>query len=120
MALRFDPAPFLPLPHVHFEILISLAEGERHGYAIKREIGRRTSGRIQLGPGSLYGAIKKLIEAGLIAESGIRPEPHLDDERRRYYCLTRDGQAVLKAEAARLRSSVELVQKRFSLARPRS
>lgn len=118
MSSRFDPTPFLPLPHVHFEILICLAEGERHGYAIKREIARRTSGRIQLGPGSLYGAIKKLIEAELIAESGVRPEAHLDDERRRYYRLTRHGEAVLKAEATRLRSLVDLVQARFVPARP--
>jgi DNA-binding PadR family transcriptional regulator len=119
MSSRFDPSPLLPLPHVHFEILICLAEGERHGYAIKREIAQRTGGRIQLGAGSLYGAIKKLIEAGLIAESGVRPEAHLDDERRRYYGMTRDGEAVLKAEAARLRSSVELVQTRFVAGGPR-
>ena len=118
MPPRFDPTPFLPLPHVHFEILICLAEGERHGYAVKREIAQRTGGQIQLGPGSLYGAIKKLIEAGLIAESGARPAAHLDDERRRYYRLTPNGTAVLKAEAERLRSLVDLVQARFVPVRP--
>jgi DNA-binding PadR family transcriptional regulator len=119
MKARFDPTPFLPLPHAHFEILVCLAEHEQHGYAIKREIARRTEGRIQLGPGSLYGAIKKLTDDGLIEESDQRPEAHLDDERRHYYRLTADGQAVLRAEAARLRSLVELAETRFAPARPR-
>ncbi|SPE35471.1 Transcriptional regulator, PadR-like family [Candidatus Sulfopaludibacter sp. SbA3] len=116
---RFNPAEFLPLPHVQFEILLCLAEGERHGYAIKREIERRTEGRTQLGPGSLYGALKKLTDDGLIAESAARPERHLDDERRRYFLLTMEGQEVLKAEAARLRSAVELAELCFAPARKR-
>jgi DNA-binding PadR family transcriptional regulator len=109
---RFDPQPFLPLPHVHFEILVCLAEHEQHGYSIKREIAVRTSGRIKLGPGSLYGAIGKLTEAGLIEESDSRPDAHLDDERRRYYRLTTGGRSVLRAEAARLRTLVELAEAR--------
>jgi DNA-binding PadR family transcriptional regulator len=119
MKARFDPSPFLPLPHVHFEILLCLAEREQHGYAIKREIARRTEGRLQLGPGSLYGAIKKLTDDGMIAESDQRPEAHLDDERRHYYRLTSEGQAVLKAETARLRNLVELAETRFAPARTR-
>jgi DNA-binding PadR family transcriptional regulator len=119
MKARFDPMPFLPLPHAHFEILVCLAENEQHGYAIKREIARRTAGRVQLGPGSLYGAIKKLTDDGLIAESDQRPAAHLDDERRHYYRLTADGQAVLRAETGRLRSLVELAETRFAPARPR-
>jgi DNA-binding PadR family transcriptional regulator len=114
---RFDPQPYLPLPHIQLEILLCLAEGERHGYALKREIGRRTEGRLQLGPGSLYGAIQKLTTEGLIAESDARPEAHLDDSRRRYYRLTPEGKAVLKAETARLRSLVELAEQRFAPAR---
>jgi DNA-binding PadR family transcriptional regulator len=116
---RFDPEPLLPLPHVQFEILVCLAEHEQHGYSIKREIAARTGGRIDLGPGSLYGAIKKLTEAGLIEESDRRPESHLDDERRRYYRLTADGRAVIKAEARRLRAVVELAEARFNPARIR-
>jgi len=116
---RFDPAPYLPLPHVHFEILICLAEHEQHGYSIKREIAERTGGRISLGPGSLYNAIGKLTGAGLIEESSDRPEAHLDDERRRYYRLTAEGRAVLKAETARLRGAVELAEARFAPVRPR-
>jgi DNA-binding PadR family transcriptional regulator len=96
------------------EVLVCLAEGDRHGYAIKREIAQRTDGRVQLGPGSLYGAIGKLTEQGLIEESDQRPEEHLDDERRRYYRLTSDGRSVLRAEAARLRSLVELTESRFA------
>jgi DNA-binding PadR family transcriptional regulator len=98
---------------------VCLAEGERHGYAIKREIAERTGGRLELGPGSLYGAIKKLTADGLIEESEHRPEAHLDDERRRYYRLTSEGRAVVKAEAARLRSLVELAETRFAPARAR-
>jgi DNA-binding PadR family transcriptional regulator len=116
---RFDPQPFLPLSHVHFEILVCLAEHDQHGYSIKREIAARTGGSIQLGPGSLYGAINKLTESGLIEESDERPETHLDDERRRYYRLTKEGRTVLKAEAARLRSLVELAEARFAPAQPR-
>ena len=111
---RFDPNTLLPLPPVHLEILVCLAERERHGYAIKREIAQRTDGRVQLGPGSLYGAIKKLTEDGLIEESDQRPEEHLDDGRRRYYRLTAEGRAVLQAEAARLRTLVELTETRFA------
>jgi len=119
MKPRFAPEDLLPLSSVHFEILVCLADGERHGYAIKREIGERTSGRLELGPGSLYGAIKKLTGDGLIEESERRPEAHLDDERRRYYRLTSAGRAVVKAEAARLRSLVELAETRFAPARAR-
>jgi DNA-binding PadR family transcriptional regulator len=119
MKLSFEPETLLPLSSVQFEILVCLADGERHGYAIKREIADRTGGRMELGPGSLYGAIKKLTGDGLIEESEHRPEAHLDDERRRYYRLTPEGRAVLKAEAARLRSLVELAETRFAPARTR-
>ena len=108
-----DPQIFLPLPHIQFEILVCLVERDQHGYAIKREIARRSGGRVQLGPGSLYGAIKKLIVDGLIEESDRRPETHLDDERRRYYRLTEQGVAVVQAEAGRLRALVELAEVRF-------
>jgi DNA-binding PadR family transcriptional regulator len=119
MKSRFDPAPYLPLPHIQFEMLVCLADREKHPYAMKREIARRTEGRIQLGPGSLYGAIKKLTDEGLIEESDQRPEAHLDDDRRHYYRLTAAGQAVLRGETARLRSLVELAEARFAPARPR-
>src|ERR1039458_4104763 len=77
-----------PLPPAVFHILLSLGEGERHGYALRREISLRTGGRLKLGPGVLYGSIQKLLGLGLIEESDSRPDPHLDDERRRYYRIT--------------------------------
>jgi DNA-binding PadR family transcriptional regulator len=102
------PDDLLPLAPAVFHILLSLSEGERHGYALKREIARRTEGKLNLGPGVLYGSIHKLLEQGLIEESDKRPQAHLDDERRRYYRLTPFGTAVAQAEAARMRGLVEL------------
>ena len=103
----------LPLPAATFHILLSLADGERHGYALKREIAQRTNGQLTLGPGVLYGAIARMIEQTLIEESDERPDPHLDDERRRYYRLTPFGRKVAQAEAARLRELVALAAERF-------
>ena len=99
---------FPPLSPTVFHILLCLAEGERHGYAIKREIIKRTGGKLTLGAGALYGAISKLLEQGLIAESGERPDAHLDDERRRYYKLTPLGKRAAHAEVARMRDLVQL------------
>jgi DNA-binding PadR family transcriptional regulator len=106
-----------PLSPAVFHILLCLAEGERHGYAIKREIARRTGGKLKLGPGVLYGSINKLLEQGLIEESGERPEAHLDDERRRYYRLTAQGRKAAQAETARMRDLVELAVSRFRVTR---
>lgn len=100
-------------------ILLCLAPGERHGYALKREIARRTDGRVTLGPGALYGSIAKLLDHGLIEESEERPDPHLDDERRRYYRLTSHGREVAKAEVARMRDLVDLASASLGL-RPRT
>ena len=98
-----------------FHILLCLAEGERHGYALKREIARRTGGKIALGPAVLYGSIAKMLDQGLIEESDDRPDPHLDDERRRYYRLSAFGRKVAQAEAARMRDLVELAAARFRI-----
>jgi DNA-binding PadR family transcriptional regulator len=102
-----------PLSPAVFHILLSLAEGDRHGYALKREISLRTGGRLKLGPGVLYGSINKMLELGLIEESDERPDPHLDDERRRYYRITAFGRKVAQAEAARMRDLVQLAATRF-------
>ena len=107
------PEDLLPLPPATFHILLSLAEGERHGYALKREIAKRTDGKLTLGPGVLYGAIAKLLAQGLIEESSARPDPHLDDERRRYYKITAFGRKVAQAEAARMRDLVALAAARL-------
>ena len=98
-----------------FHILLSLADGERHGYALKREIALRTGGKLKLGPGVLYGTLNKMLDLGLIEESGNRPDPHLDDERRRYYRITAHGRKAAQAEAARMRNLVELAVARFGL-----
>jgi DNA-binding PadR family transcriptional regulator len=100
----------LPLTLPVFHMLLSLLEGERHGYALKREILQRTGKRVNLGSGALYGAINKMLEQGLIVESDERPDPHLDDERRRYYRITPLGRCVVQAEAARLRELVQLAE----------
>src|ERR1700761_2491181 len=105
----------LPLSLPVFHMLLSLTEGERHGYALKREILQRTEKRINLGSGALYGAINKMLEQGLIVESEERPDPHLDDERRRYYRITPLGRRVVRAEAARLRALVQLAEVRLGV-----
>lgn len=113
MAKRIDVHDFIPLAPAVFHILISLAEGERHGYALKREIAARTEGKLTLGAGALYGSINKMLDDELIEESEDRPDPHLDDERRRYYRITGLGRKVAQAEADRMRTLVNLAAARF-------
>ena len=102
-----------PMSPVFFHILLSLGVGERHGYAIKREVAARTEGKLKLGPGVLYGSINKMLELGLIEEAEDRPDPHLDDERRRYYRITSFGRKAAQAEAARMRELVQLAAATF-------
>ena len=109
------PRDLTPLSLAVFHILLSLGEGERHGYALKREISLRTGGKLKLGPGVLYGSIHKMLELGLIEESDARPDAHLDDERRRYYRITPYGRKVAQAEAARMRELVRLVRAKFGV-----
>ena len=99
-----DPGDLLPLTSVALNVLLALADGERHGYGIMLEVRERTGGRVQLGPGTLYGAIKRLREGGVIDEFGESPDlgEASDDERRRYYRLTGFGGEVLAAEVERL------------------
>ena len=105
-----DPERFLPLSPAIFHILLALADEDRHGYGIMQEVKSRTDGRVKLGPGTLYGAIKRLLEQGALAEQDERPDPALNDERRRYYRLTDFGQKVLRAEAERLARLVKQAQ----------
>ena len=105
-----DPQTLLPLPVSEFQILLALADEERHGYAIRREVAERTDGDVQLGPGTLYGSIKRMVNSGLIAESDERPDPQLDDERRRYYRITPFGKAVARAETQRLAELLRLAR----------
>ena len=102
-----DPESFLPLTPAVFHILLALSDGEKHGYAIMRVVEETTGGRMTLGPGTLYGAVKRLLKGGLILESDIRPDPVLDDSRRRYYQLTDLGRKVLMVESERLAELVE-------------
>jgi DNA-binding PadR family transcriptional regulator len=107
----------IPLSPTVFHILLCLGEGERHGYALKREIAKRTNGKLKLGPGVLYGSISKMLELGLIEESDERPDPHLDDERRRYYKITNFGRQVARAEAARMLELAQMAAATFGRAR---
>ena len=105
----------LPLPLPVFHLLLALREGERHGYALKREILHRTGGKMNLGSGALYGSINKMLEQGLIEESDERPDRHLDDERRRYYRMTPLGLRVAQAEALRMRDLAQFAQDKLGL-----
>ena len=114
---RFRAEAFLPLTPVAFEILLALADGEQHGYSIMREVSDRSSGAITLHPGTLYRALARLLESGLIDELDERPDTGNDDGRRRYYRLTERGIAVARAEAERLASQLTAARSR-KLLRP--
>lgn len=101
---------FLPLKPQWFHILLSVAGGEQHGYGIMQEVLQRTNGKVRLWPATLYGSIKRLIEAELIEESAERPAPEVDDARRRYYRLTSLGRQVLEAECDRLQELVNAIR----------
>lgn len=101
---------FIPLKTQWFHIMLSLADGEQHGYAIMQEVLNRTTGKVRLWPATLYGSLKRLIEAELIEESDERPAPELDDRRRRYYRLTDLGRRVLDAECDRLQELVRAIR----------
>jgi DNA-binding PadR family transcriptional regulator len=107
---EIDPQTFIPLKTQWFHILLSLAGGEQHGYGIMQEVLERTDGKVRLWPATLYGSIKRLIEADLIEESDERPAPELDDARRRYYRLTAFGKRVLDAECDRLQELVRAIR----------
>lgn len=92
----------LPLPAATFHILLALADDDRHGYAIIQDVAARTRGELQMSAGTLYRSIHRMLEQGLLAETSERPAPDEDDERRRYYRITRFGSSVASAEAARL------------------
>ena len=115
---EINPEEMLPLTPAAFHVLMALADGERHGYAIMQEIAEHTDGRMQMGPGTLYGTIKRLLEARLIEESDERPDPHLDDERRRYYRLSGVGQKVVRAEAQRYADMAAVARGKRLIGRP--
>jgi DNA-binding PadR family transcriptional regulator len=112
---RVDAQRFLPLKAHWFHIMVSLAGGEQHGYGIMQDVLNRTTGKVRLWPATLYGSIKRLIEADLIEESDERPAPELDDARRRYYRLTGLGKRVLDAECERLQELVRSIRVKQSM-----
>ena len=109
-----DAQEFLPLKTQWFHIMLSLAGGEQHGYGIMQDVLNRTMGKVRLWPATLYGSIKRLIEAELIEESDERPAPEHDDARRRYYRLTPLGKRVLNLECERLQELVRSIQMKQS------
>lgn len=110
MAVNPAPDSLLPLPPAVFHILLSLADADRHGYAIIQDVGARTDGEVRLGPGTLYRSIQRMLEQELIEETDARPAPDHDDERRRYYRITTFGRRVARAEADRLAGLVRLAR----------
>lgn len=102
-----DPSGFLPLPQASLHILLALRDGEMHGYAIMGEVEEMSGGAVKMGPGTLYGSIKRMLADGLIEETDQRPDPELDDQRRRYYRLSGLGQRVCDAELGRLQALVD-------------
>jgi DNA-binding PadR family transcriptional regulator len=99
-----------PLTPVVFHILLALADQERHGYGIMLEVAEWTHQQVRMGPGTLYGTLKRMLEAGLIEECGERIDPDLSDERRRYYRITRQGRHAAVAEAERLQALVRMAR----------
>jgi DNA-binding PadR family transcriptional regulator len=106
---------YLPLTPAVFHVLLSLADGEKHGYVISKEIARRTNDEVRLSAGTLYGIIKRLLEDKFIQESDERPDFSLDDERRRYYRLTKMGSALAEAEAERMERVLAMARARHIL-----
>lgn len=107
----------LPLTPAVFNILLALADGEKHGYAIMQEVESNTKGQVLMGPGTLYGSIKRMLQGGLIEESNERVDPEMDDPRRRsYYRLTGLGKRTLRMEAERLASQVQIAKTKNVLA----
>jgi DNA-binding PadR family transcriptional regulator len=105
-----DPGPHLPLSPAMFHVLVALADGDKHGYAILKDVKRRTEDRVRLSAGTLYAVIKRLLDDELIVESDERPDPALDDERRHYYRLTPFGRQVAIAETERMEQALSLAR----------
>ncbi len=112
----YSPSPLTPAVS---HILLAVADGEKHGYGIIQEVSVKTGGKVVLGPGTLYGTINRMLEAGLIKESGERSDPEMNDERRRYYRITGKGWRAAATEAERLQGLVRVARAKHLLQRPR-
>ena len=108
------------LSRAEFHVLLSLLESDRHGYGIMQDVEGVTGGEVRLGPGTLYGCLNRMLAAGLVEESDERPDPELDDERRRYYRITTMGLKTVRAEAQRLSTAVAAARARRLLGRASS
>jgi DNA-binding PadR family transcriptional regulator len=104
--------PNTPLTPAVFHILLALSNGERHGYGIMKQVEADSQGKVTMGPGTLYGSLKRMLDAGLVKESDKRVDPEMDDERRIYYQLTGVGAQALKAELERYQRIVTIAQQR--------
>jgi len=107
--------PFTALTAAEFQVLVALADGDKHGYAIGKEVEARTDGQVPLRAATLYTVIKRLLENGFIDEDAARPAPELDDERRRYYRLTARGRKAAEAEARRLEKTAKQARTKLRL-----
>jgi DNA-binding PadR family transcriptional regulator len=112
MSRELNAASFLPLPPATFHILLAVADEDRHGYGIIQDVAARTENELKLSAGTLYRSVQRMLEQGLIVEPRERPEPDLDDERRRYYRITALGRKVAEAEARRLSQLVRMARQR--------
>jgi len=115
---RLDTSPQLPLTPIVLHVLLALAEGERHGYAIAQEIESATGGQVRAGPGTMYGSIQRMLTSGLIQEATARPSTAGDDDRRRYYRMTPLGRRVLDLELQRLVDVVAIARGKSLLSDP--
>ena len=120
MPHQLEADSYLPLKTQWFHVLAALSEEDQHGYGIMQEVAEHSSGQIKLGPGTLYGTIKRLLNDRLIIEAEERPDPELDDERRRYYRLTEFGHRVLKAEVRRISNMVAVAQRKRLIPKTRT
>jgi DNA-binding PadR family transcriptional regulator len=110
--------PHPPLTPAVFHILLALSGGERHGYGIMKQVEADAQGKVSMGAGTLYGSLKRMLDAGLVTESARRVDPEMDDERRIYYQITGAGRAALAAELERYRRIVALAQERKLIPTP--
>lgn len=118
MEMSKSQAPLTPLTPAVFYILLALAPGDRHGYQIMKQVKQDSQDQVKMGTGTLYGSLKRMLADGLIEEAGDRPDPALDDERRRYYRMTELGRQSFQAELQRYDQVVSLAQRRRLLPRP--
>ena len=111
-----NPEDLIPLTPAVFNIMLALADGEKHGYGIMQEVETNTNGQIPMGPGTLYGSIKRMLKASLVEETDERPDHKVDNQRRKYYQLTGLGQQVLRLEVERLAAQIQVARAKNLLA----